>query len=95
MKRELNVYISNLSWLTGKKLSHELNFVEMPAKGKISVIQLSDNIKNSPEYKAQIKLVEAFEKRLKATNVSFFPDIIFYARYDLYGSSFESLGNQQ
>ena len=26
MKRELNVYISNLSWLTGKKLSHEHNF---------------------------------------------------------------------
>ncbi len=93
INRELNVYISNLSWLTGKKLSHEHNFVEMPVKGKISVIQLSDNIKNSPEYKAQIKQVEAFEKRLKAANVSFFPDIIFYARYDLYGNSFESLSN--
>lgn len=92
IKRQLSVYLSNLSWLTGKKFSEENDFRELP-KLNIPENQPIFIAENSSEYKAQIKEIQAFEERLKAAKRSFLPDIAFYARYDLYGSSFDSLNN--
>lgn len=92
IKRELSVYLSNLSWLTGKKFSVEDDFKEIQKLDTFE-IQPASIAENSSEYKAQINKIQAFEERLKAVKASFLPDIAFYARYDFFGSSFNSLNN--
>lgn len=97
IKRDLNVYLSDLSWITGEKFSPSDEFIKIPSKGKIYEIVNLQKVENLSEYKAQVKQVEAFEKRFKSVKMSFLPDIVIYIRYDLYGSSLntfeDALGN--
>lgn len=93
IRRELKVYLSDLSWITGKRLTLEDNFLSIPAKGEIHEIEFSGRITDLSEYKAQLKQIRAFEERLKSVKMSYLPDIIFYARYDLYGSSLDTFGD--
>jgi len=89
LRRELNIYISSLSQKTGKKLSDGDNIMNIPLKGNIP--QFFTNVEDFPEYKFQVKQIEAYKERLKATRVFSLPDIAFYMRYDLYGSDFSDL----
>jgi outer membrane protein TolC len=91
VRKEFKENLERLRMYTGKVYEDDAEVDTAAARTPLKIEDSKKLIEDTPEYKARLKELEAVRLKEKAAANNFLPDISLYGRYNLYGSSINSI----